>query len=199
MHFFKAIGILACAGFCLFVGLPSSAVLDTEQLACSALIEIQTQPVREYLDFPGSSLKQVVRATVLCRTRVDGEFTAPCKYEEIWYQSRIPLGMKRYCQLPAPAHGSVAIRIASQSGALSEPEIASAASMLVRVLMDSVLNHNSVIRVEVPADSFVEFAAAMLNENFQVDAAGKGPAAFVIMLHSTDGRSALLSYVQTNH
>ena len=183
-------GILAF--YCVFVPLiaHAQAIPNSSQ---ADLVYINAVETKNYLDFPGSPIKQMVKVNVSYKqNNGDGSYGQERPYEDLWYQGQHTLGLRRYRDFDLHTRDSVYI----QTQASTPAEIAALANALVRILLDSKLNRNSIIAVTVPSASFWPLADQLEIENFYKPGrfSGRPPVYITLPLFSDDGHKVTVVY-----
>ncbi len=128
-------------------------------------VEIETEEVKNFLDYPGSNMKPMVRARVSYYEGAD-KGTQSVRYEDLWYRRCDVVGCRRYHTLGLRKGEQIAIRVRHKSSQPSAAETCAVANAVVRLLLDSYLNHNMVSAVLIPADTFSSVAQELHHQNF---------------------------------
>jgi hypothetical protein len=130
---------------------------------------IKTEPLKDYLSYSGSSFHPIIKAAVTYKESGKGGVT---QYEDLWYRGCDPVGSKRYHRFQIRSGDGVAIKVSHKNNSVENAETCAAANAIVRLLLDSYLNGNSVIAAIVPGNSFSQISSNLQRENFYV----AGPA-----------------------
>jgi hypothetical protein len=102
------------------------------------IMYVKSNTLPNFLNYPGSALTPLTNVQAKCRiTPEPGKplsGTAPQLYEELWYHDGVPVGMRRFSNLPAIKHRLGTIMVDCTS---NQPEEALALSnALVRLTVD---------------------------------------------------------------
>lgn len=137
------------------------------------IVEAQTEELKDYLNFPGSNLKPIFKAAVTYKSLDPKAHAQPVKYEDLFYRSCDAIGCRRYHTFDITSGDGVAIRISTKSQPAKPEEACAAANIIVRLLLDSYLNGNSVPSVLLPYPIFNQVISDLHRENFY--SAGEAP------------------------
>ncbi|MBI4533030.1 MAG: hypothetical protein HY711_03705 [Candidatus Melainabacteria bacterium] len=168
------------------------------------IIEIQTEELPQFLNYPGSTLKPMVKATIsYSQTTPAGLSVIPNKairYEDFYYKACTPLGCKRLRTFGIPPGDGTAIRLKHKLSPGSSWEACAGANAIVRILLDAYLNGNPVATVLVPASSFSMVVQELHRENFYAaaDAPPDEPVFSSIVLYlesEPSGNRQTMNYV----
>lgn len=130
----------------------STGLCSFDQKPYDWTMDIKTQQLERQFDYPGSTLKPVVK-TEMQYYPTAAEDTKT-KYEYIWYANGKPLGLERLHKLEITEGDGISIRVLHKTNSPTSGEFKAAANAVLRVLVDAYLNKNAVVTVRVPADSF---------------------------------------------
>lgn len=144
----------------------------------NSIIDIETEEIDNYMDFPSSKLYPMIRVTVSYwqedNNDIQSRSRKKIKYEELWYRAGSPLACSVYHALGLK-EGSVAqIRLRSVTNPrpkgvlqmLSKEEIQAGANALVRIYFDVTLLCALPTAIIVPNDTFGQLEDALADENF---------------------------------
>ncbi|HEY9786687.1 MAG TPA: hypothetical protein V6D17_14895, partial [Candidatus Obscuribacterales bacterium] len=129
------------------------------------IIQVQTEPLANFLDFPGSRLRPMVKAKVTYR-KADATSAQPIAYEDLFYHYWNALGMRRYRSLALGTGDQVAIRVSHKNNRASNAETSAAANAILRVFVDAYLKGNSVANIIVPAESMPQIIDELSKARF---------------------------------
>jgi hypothetical protein len=124
---------------------------------------IKTEILKDYLSYSGSSFRPIVKAAVSYKETDKNNIT---QYEDLWYRGCDPVGSKRYHRFQVKSGDGLAIRVTHKNSSPDNAETCAAANAIVRLLLDSYLNGNSVIAAIVPSNSFSLIASNLQRQNF---------------------------------
>lgn len=127
------------------------------------IISIETEKLSGYLDQKRSTLKPIVKATVTYKAGVGG---ATIKFEELFYNNWIALGMRRYRALSLGNSDQVAIIVTHKQGPSTPEETSAAANAILRVFVDAYLKGNAVTNIIVPEASLSPIVQNLKQANF---------------------------------
>jgi len=163
--------------FCLHVA--TSVVLIVSALGWAApaiasspvglykwIVEISTTAEPGYLQYKGSKLSPVVKATI--SYHLDAQDAQRKNYENLWYGQGKPIGMDRQASLPTFDGEYVAIRItpANKAVVATPDENRVRANAVLRIWFDIAANNGFLGPIFVPLDSFNSIVAAFANQKF---------------------------------
>jgi hypothetical protein len=173
----------------------------TAKIRFNCLIDIETEPVDDYMTFAGSRLVPIIKATVsyqMAEGATPAESAPSVKYEELWYRADDPIGCVSSHQLGSRELALTQIRLSSKSAHPSQAEIGAQANALVRIYLDAYLRTGMVTSVVVPDEVFDSTIRALSKEKFAVTEAFYGSTidpAILLPLESQSGKaSAILRY-----
>jgi hypothetical protein len=165
-----------CIWSCLLGILLLTALLSSGEQGKTAasrsfhcLIDIETEPVDDYMTFEGSQLVPIIKATVSYRMadgQTPAESASSSKYEELWYRGGDPIGCESSEKLGTRELSLTQIRISSKSAHPSQAEIAAQANALVRIYLDAYLRFALLTSVVVPDELFSSILNSLAKENF---------------------------------
>jgi hypothetical protein len=131
------------------------------------VVELQCEEFGNYLNFSGSQLKPIGKVAVSCYCDTkNNHCPTAVKYQDLWFRKGDPIGLKQYRPLPIPERDRIAILIKPPAKPLTEAQIASCASALVRLSLAFSLNRNLIMTVRVPGQSMDTFIAELRKQNF---------------------------------
>lgn len=139
--------------------------------ACDYVIYIRAQALANYFNFSTSPFEAITKVTISYSLVDKGSAGPESLYETLWYNGSQPLGCRRYRDFDLPPLSIIYIYL-NASSAVAD---GAATNALVRILLDTKLNRNRIVAVEVPVDSFSAFVSQLQEENFY--APGKAPSA----------------------
>ncbi len=127
------------------------------------IITIETEKVSGFLDQKQSTLKPVIKASVSYRP---GKGGAISKYEDLFYNNWIALGMRRYKPLALGNSDQVAIVVSHKQGQATPEELCASANAILRVFVDAYLKGNAVTNIIVPESSLSQIVQNLKQANF---------------------------------
>lgn len=134
------------------------------------IIEIETEELPQFLNYPGSTLKPMLKAAVsYSQTASAAAGVIPKKairYQDFYYKACTPLGSRRFQTFGIPPGDGTAIRLKHKLSPGSSYETCAGANAIVRILLDAYVNGNPVATVLVPASSFNMVVQELHRENF---------------------------------
>lgn len=163
------------------------------------VIEMKTEEMPKYLDFPGSQLTPIVRIKIsYFKDTRHNQFGPAIPYEDLWYYDGKPLGSKHYGALNIHQTDTIGVLVRQRLGHdLSLAEASATADATIRILLDATLNRNIIATVNVPATSFLEIINSLQTHHFKRyrDVISRLPGLIAIELESTVGTREVLRYV----
>jgi hypothetical protein len=113
-------------------------------------------------------------------------------YEDLWYDGRHALGVRRYRDFDLRSRDPIYVYAEGSSQA----EIAALANALVRILLDSSFNRNTIVGIALPSDSFWPLADQLETEYFYRPGRYQGrPQVYITLpLLSDDGHKLTAVY-----
>jgi hypothetical protein len=160
-----------------------------------ALIYVKSQEVKDYLDYPGSPLKPIVKVTVSLQNAQDGVLGEQLLYEDLWYRGPNAIGCRRYRDFELPPKALIYIYL----NASSPIEMGGAANTLVRLLVEALLNRDALSGVEVSPDLLQPLVDQFQQDNFYTQAQLPGrPSAYIcVPLITTEGKKCPVVYKES--
>lgn len=155
------------------------------------IVEIETQELTGYLDYPGSNLKPIIQARITYKegdaVSSENKASKQVLYQDFWYKGCNPVGCRRYHTYNIPPGDGIAIRVKHKNNSVAVGETCACANAIIRVLLDAYMNSNPVISVLVPDSTFSSIVADLAHENFyqQADAPPDVPQYASIILYLT--------------
>lgn len=128
------------------------------------LFHLDARPLKHYLNYSGSKL------TDLTRVRVDFQSTdkrgdlSVVRYEDFVYRERIPLGVKRYCNLEFPK-GSGAI-VVEPPAFPDDANPDAIVNVALRLLVDCCHKEAQAVKLQVCDDQYDAVANALESQGF---------------------------------
>lgn len=130
------------------------------------VIELECEEKKEYLDFRGSKLKPILKVKVTCRCDTMHDRLPPeQKYEDLWFRGGTPIGTKQYIPLPIKERHQIAIFI-KPTDYITDSEIAAFAGALVRLRLETMVNHNQIKVIRIPNDTLERMLAQLEKHRF---------------------------------
>jgi hypothetical protein len=190
LHYAVSVSILSLYPICWTAG--GAEAQTPANLSSSDLVYINAKEIKDYLNFPSSPIKQMVRVNITYRQTTGDGHGEECAYEDLWYQEPHAVGLRRYRDFDLHPRDSIYIYTQASSPA----EIAALANTLTRILLDASLNRNSIIGIEVPAGSLWPLTDRLETENFYRPGRYSGrPQVYVTMpLISDEGKKIMVVY-----
>lgn len=97
-------------------------------------------------------------------------------YEQIWYSNGRPLGLERSADLNIPMEKRVAIKVLHPPCSTFD-EAQASANVILRLMLDTLKNHNKVVLVSVPSASYTNILMELQRRKASVMPPGeKAPA-----------------------
>lgn len=118
-------------------------------------IDLETEPVKGRLEFPGSKFTELVRIKVFYHKGAKVDATKRTHYEDLWYHESQLVGCRRDHSFGLKSGEHLVIRVKHKEGNSSE-EARAASDGIIRLVIDAYANGNMTSAVVVPADSFGE-------------------------------------------
>jgi hypothetical protein len=130
------------------------------------IVDIETAQLKNYFQYKGATLKDVVQAKVTFRPGDADDNVKSTRYEDFWYSEFKPLGLDRYKTLDKMDREHVAIRIRPSSAVASMSEAWASANATLRIMLDVYRRGSMVTAVYAPAHSFSLIANAFQQQGF---------------------------------
>lgn len=130
------------------------------------IIEAQMQELKGYVIYAGSTVRPIIKASITYKNTDAPSGSKPVKYEDLYFKGYEAIGCRRYHTLDLESGDGVAIRIKSKSQNVTLEQSSAAANAIVRLLLDSYLNGNSVVAVLLPRSSFERVVQNLQRANF---------------------------------
>jgi hypothetical protein len=146
----------------LLVAVPLGQAQDIHKVPCNDLIYVRSKEMTNYLDFPGSTFKPMVKVTISYCTVNGNDLGEETLYETLWYCGANPVGCRRYRDFDVKALDRLYVYATVSSAA----EIGACSNAFVRLLLDATLNRNAITAIEVPSDFLAAFVDQLEEENF---------------------------------
>ena len=164
-------GLLLCS----VVSLPSRAFNSLDEFGDRSLdvhndwvMYVDVSTLQNNLSYKGSRLSPISDARISYRLTLDkgkpGSGTSLQLYEELWYHNGLPLGLKRYCNLPMISHKLGTIMV-SVSGNTSQ-ETQAISSTLARLTLELCLIAAVRSDIVVPQAAFQMVVTDLKRYNF---------------------------------
>lgn len=190
--------ITAAAVPIFLFGQTASGIAQGLERTYDWIITIETEKLKGFLDEKQSTLKPVIKATVTYRPGSGGTIT---KYEDLFYNSWIALGMRRYKPLALGNSDQVAIVVSHKQGQATPDETSASANAILRVFVDAYLKGNAVTNIIVPETSLNQIVQNLKQANFYPgdDEKPDQPVFSSIVLHlegSPSGTKQTMFYAQ---
>jgi hypothetical protein len=128
-------------------------------------IDLETEPVKGRLEFPGTKFNDLTRIKVFYHKGNKIDSTKRTHYEDLWYQEDQIIGCRREHGFGLKPGEHLVIRVKHKEGATSA-EAHAAADAIIRLVIDSYANGNMTSAVYVPGDSFNEIVQGLGRLNF---------------------------------
>lgn len=149
------------------------------------VVTIKTSTLAKCLDYPDSTLKPVIRASVYFeqglgelseeekeiqkRGALPDEEITFTKYEDIFYSHLHPLGLKRYLALRLKEGTPGVIKIVPSSSASRQEEANAAANATVRLFINLYLRKAALRSILVPRDLFDLYVSELQRYGFRIE------------------------------
>jgi len=129
------------------------------------LINIDIKVFPDQLQYTGTTLTPLVKSYI-SYAQYDGSNAA--QYETLWFCRGKAYGLERVAPLAITNGAGVGIKVNFLSKSPGTSEFKAAAQSILRMYLDSRLNHNAVQTAIVPDDYFSNVISAMNDEHFQI-------------------------------
>lgn len=126
------------------------------------VVEIETQKMDSYLDFPGSQLTPAIRAAITyAKNSGEGDSSETCKYEDLYYGHHATIGLRRFQKLPFHDGEQVAIVVKDKDDYISADDGRAAANALLRVFLDAYAQGSATTEIKIPDQSLPHIVGAL--------------------------------------
>ncbi len=160
-------------------------------------IDLETEPLKGRLDFPGSKLNELTRIKVFYHKGDKVDATKRTHYEDLYYQGDKIVGCRRDHRFGLRSGEHLVIRVKHQDNPESG-EAHAASDAIVRMVIDAYANGNMTSAVYVPGDTFNEIIQGMGRLNFFPAAAARPDeqvyTIMVLNLYSEGGKQQIMHY-----
>ncbi len=129
-------------------------------------VRIETQELPTQFQYAGCRLFPVVKTHVTYFKTHDESHTMdenhPVKYEDMWFHGEKPLGLERLHKFEVERGDAVSIEVTHKEGTGTASEYQAASNAILRLILESNLNANSVATVKLPeGSSFFEVVSCL--------------------------------------
>lgn len=123
-------------------------------------IDLETEPVKGRLEFPGSKFTDLTRIKVFYHKGSKVDATKRTHYEDLWYRESQLIGCRRDHGFGLKPGEHLVIRVKHKDNA-STGEAHAASDAIIRTVIDAYANGNMTSAVVVPAESFSEIVQGL--------------------------------------
>ena len=172
----------------LFLSFIALLIMPVAAMASNSWqVTINSSRLPNYLDFPGCSLKAIVKLNVTYKENNNNSVSQ--QYETLYYNNGIPIGLKKHnpLALVPSAVGVICINSATETE-MAADECDAVANGAGRMFLDLYSNQCAVYHVIVPQSSFDAMVAGFSRNGFHKQVPSDNPTAVLNVISSPSGK-----------